>query len=139
MRFPIHHIGIVVPEIEEAVAFHLGLGFRREGVLVHDKARKVRIQFMRDGSNASRIELLEPDGPDSPVAQALQKGGGLNHLCYEVSDIKEVLGPLKAGGSAVISAISPAPAISDCRVVFLYHRIYGVFELVELPAQVTGA
>ena len=28
------------------------------------------------------IELVTPDGPNSKLANALKKGGGLNHLCY---------------------------------------------------------
>ena len=136
IRCPLHHIGIVVPEIEAAIGFYEGLGFSREGSVVADPVQKVKIQFMRDAAEASRIELLEPSGPDSPVAAALQKGGGLNHLCYQVADIEEAVSSFKKLGSAVISEAVPAPAISSCRVIFLFHRRHGVFELVESPATI---
>lgn len=139
MKFPLHHIGIVVPEIQPAADFYANLGFHHEGRPVHDPVQKVKIQFMRDGGNASRIELLEPAAADSPVIEALKRGGGLNHMCYEVENIEEALPALKAAGSTVISRIVPAPAISDCRVVFLFNRLYGIFELVESPGKVTGA
>ena len=39
----------------------------------------------------TNIELLEPLGNDSPISNFLIKNpsGGVHHLCYEVSDIKE--------------------------------------------------
>lgn len=133
MDFALHHIGIVVTEIDLARKFYGKLGFNVEGAVVYDPFQRVKIQFMQDSAGSVRIELLEPCGDDSPVAEALRRGGGLNHFCYQVDNVDDAIGSLRGNGTAVISPIVPAPAIGNRRVVFLYNRAYGVFELVETP------
>ena len=71
-------------------------------------AQGVRVCFV-DAPN-SQVELIEPLGPESPIARFLEKNpeGGQHHLCFEVPDIAEartwfekqrarVLGPTRIG------------------------------------------
>ena len=134
----VHHVGIVVASIEEAVASYCGaFGFRREGGVVHDPGRQVRIQFLLDVSERVRLELLEPIGEASPVASALQEGGGINHICSETGNLEEAIAGFRRQGAVLITVPAPAPAISSADVAFLYDRVQGVFELVAAPAVVT--
>ncbi|MFX5734609.1 VOC family protein, partial [Acinetobacter baumannii] len=52
----------------------------------------------------TKIEFLEPLGPDSPIARFLDKNpdGGIHHLCYEVDDIIAARDKLKAAGARVL-------------------------------------
>ena len=47
----------------------------------------VTVVFVEVGN--TRIELLEPLGPNSPIAAFLDRNpaGGMHHVCYEVDDI----------------------------------------------------
>lgn len=52
----------------------------------------------------TRIELLEPLGDGSPVSRFLEKhsGGGMHHLCIEVSDIIKARDELLSKGARVL-------------------------------------
>ena len=49
----------------------------------------------------TKIELLEPLGPESPIAKFLDRNpdGGIHHVCYEVDDILAARDRLKAQGA----------------------------------------
>ena len=52
----------------------------------------------------TRIELLEPTAPDSPIGRFLAKRGeGLHHIALHVEDISGALESLKAQGARLIS------------------------------------
>lgn len=95
------HIGIAVPSIDQARALYEALGLR----VVHEEtveAEQVRIAMIPAGD--SRIELLEPTSPDSPVGRFLAKrGSGLHHVAVHVDDISAALETLKARGARLIS------------------------------------
>ena len=51
----------------------------------------------------SRIELLEPTAPDSPVAKFLEKNGqGIHHIAYEVENIEAAIAELMKSGARMI-------------------------------------
>ena len=134
----VHHLGVVVASIEEAVvAYCSAFGFRQESRVMHDPVQQVRIQFLLDASAQVRLELLEPVGEASPVAAALQKGGGLHHICYETGDLEVAIEGFRDRGAVLVTNPVPAPAISSAEVAFLYDRGQGLFELVASPAVVT--
>ncbi len=96
----ISHIGIAVESIEQALPFYrdvLGLEYEGEEVVAE---QKVKVAFLAIGE--SRIELLEPTAPDSPVAKFLEKNGpGIHHLAYQVDGLAGTAGgPPGAGGAA---------------------------------------
>ena len=86
--FRLDHIGIAVSSIDQAVGVYEALGLketRRE--LVGSQA--VRTAFLPIGD--TRLELLEPVGPDSPVAKFLAKRGpGIHHVCFAVPDLEGI-------------------------------------------------
>jgi len=101
----IDHIGIAVPNIDEALKFWQGgLGLavsHREEV----PAQQVKVAFLPLG--ATNVELLEPTSPDSSIAKAIEKRGpGVHHLCFEVEDLRAALAQLKAQG---LQLINPEP------------------------------
>ena len=67
----IDHLGIAVRDLERAVAAYEALGFRVEER--HEvPTEKVRAAFLPVGE--SRLELLEPTDPSSPLARFLDDG-----------------------------------------------------------------
>lgn len=131
----LHHVGIVVQDLEAwGEAYASSLGLVQDAEIVHDPIQKVRVQFWRDEA-ANLVELIEPAAPDSPVWGELKKGGGLNHLCYEVDDIEGRVQDAVAGGAILAVTPVPAVALSGRRIAFLYLRKVGLIEFVEKEAR----
>jgi methylmalonyl-CoA/ethylmalonyl-CoA epimerase len=127
----LHHVGIVVRDLDSwGKAYANSLGLVEDTEVFHDPAQKVRVQFWRDEASGL-VELIEPAAADSPVWGELKKGGGLNHLCYEVDDIEARVAGAVLGGA--ILAVSPVPAVafSGRRVAFLFFPKIGLVEFVE--------
>ena len=110
MRFGrLNHVGVATPSIERSLELYRTLFGAEPASPPFDlSAQGVRVCFV-DAPN-SQIELIEPLGPDSPIARFLEKNpdGGQHHLCFEVPDIEEartfyegqgtrVLGPTRIG------------------------------------------
>ena len=126
----LHHIGIVVKDLASYVEPYTRFGLIAHSPVFHDPLQKVHLQFWRD-ERGSLLELIEPASEDSPVWRESQKGGGLNHLCYEVEDIeKQVQESIQEGGM-ITRPLTPAIAFEGRRVVFLYFLELGLIEFVE--------
>jgi methylmalonyl-CoA/ethylmalonyl-CoA epimerase len=83
----------------------------------------VRVAFLAIGE--SRIELLEPTAPDSPVAKFLEKNGeGTHHVAYEVEDLVTALAALKAQGVRLIDE-TPRGGAHGTRIAFLHPKSTG--------------
>ena len=97
----INHIGIAVQSIEATLPFYrdqLGMGFLGCEEVVD---QKVKVAML--GVGESKIELLEPTSPESPVAKFLEKNGqGIHHVAYEVVDIEAALAKMCAAGARLI-------------------------------------
>ena len=130
MNLKIHHLGYAVPVLEKARGEFESLGWRQCGDVTDDVPRKVRIQFMRLGTQM--IELVAPLTDDSPIRKILQKGSGAPyHICYETDSLDEAEAELKSCGFLVFRKAAPAPAIDGRRVEWFFGRNIGIIELVE--------
>lgn len=126
----VHHIGYAVKNLEQSIAAFEALGYS-SGAITADAGRKIRIAFLRNGSEC--VELVAPDGDESPVDGVLKSIGPTPyHICYEVPDMESALAELQHSRWIVTKQAEPAPAIGGARVAFLYHRRVGMIELVEL-------
>jgi len=72
----------------------------------------------------TKIELLEPLGEGSPIANFLERNpdGGVHHLCYEVDDILAARDRLKAGGARVLGDGQPKTGAHGKPVLFLHPK-----------------
>ena len=86
----IHHVGVVVANLESGLQFWrdtLGLNFTKSATI---EEQGVRAALLKVGD--SEIELLEPLKPDNGVGRFLaRRGGGLHHLCFETDDVAREL------------------------------------------------
>lgn len=97
----IDHLGIAVKSLAEARKFYekLGLQVMPEETV---EAEKVRLAMVPVGE--SRLELLEPTSPDSPIGKFLAKRGeGLHHVALHVDDLAGTVERLKASGTRLLS------------------------------------
>ena len=97
----IHHVGVVVPNLEAGLKFWrdtLGLRLTKSATI---EEQGVRAALLKIGE--SEIELLEPINPDGGVAKFLaRRGGGLHHVCFETDDVQRELDVAKAKGIQLI-------------------------------------
>ena len=126
----IDHLGIAVKSLAEARKFYetLGLQVMPEETV---EAEKVRLAMVPIGE--SRLELLEPTSPDSPIAKFLDKrGAGLHHVALHISDLAGTVERLKASGTRLISDEIKTGA-GGHRYVFVHPSSAGgvLLELVE--------
>jgi len=119
----ISHIGIAVTSIEESTPFYRDvLGMEFEGAEVVAE-QKVKVAFFVIGE--TRIELLEPTGPDSPVAKFIEKSGpGIHHIAYEVDDLVERLAALKEQGVRLVDEV-PRTGAHQTSIAFLHPKASG--------------
>jgi methylmalonyl-CoA/ethylmalonyl-CoA epimerase len=81
----------------------------------------------------TKIELLEPLGDTSPIANFLEKNtaGGIHHICYEVADIFAARDRLIADGARVLGDGEPKIGAHGKPVLFLHPKDFSG-TLVEL-------
>ncbi|MBE9512171.1 MAG: methylmalonyl-CoA epimerase [Bacteroidetes bacterium] len=101
----IEHIGIAVSSLDEAIPYYekvLGLDcYNIEEV----KDQKVKTAFFKVGQ--TKIELLEPTDPESPVAKFIsKKGEGIHHIAFAVSNINQKLKEVEEKGVRLIDNVS---------------------------------
>ena len=102
------HIGVVVGDIDKTLKyFSLTYAVGRSQIigdytpsneeLLAGKDFKVRVATVEMGS--IKLELLQPLNEESILAQFLKnKGEGLHHIAFSVSNLDEVISKLKAQG-----------------------------------------
>jgi len=126
--YRLDHIGIAVASIEEALDVYRALGLTESGRETV-QGQGVVTAFLPLGETC--LELLEPTGPDSPVAKFLAKRGpGVHHLCFAVTDLERALPDLQGRGFRLVNP-SPVPGAGGKRVAFL-HPSAGHGVLIEL-------
>jgi methylmalonyl-CoA/ethylmalonyl-CoA epimerase len=115
-----HHIGMAVPSIREVSP---------DSRITKDEIQNVFVSFV--SLNGVNIELIEPEGTDSPILLSLKKGIKLVHICYEVDDIEEALKECRKHRFHCIARPQPAAAFNNNKIAWIYSRHYGLFELLE--------
>jgi len=97
----VHHVGIVVRDIEQALVFYRDtLGLR---VTKHEAIPEQGVDAVLLALGDSEIELLQPVVPDTGIARYLErKGEGLHHVCFQVPDVDREMLDLKEKGVELI-------------------------------------
>lgn len=114
----IDHLGIAVPDLDEALRAYEALGLAATDV-ADVPTEKIRVAFLPVGQ--STLELMEPTDESSPVARFLQKRAGLHHVCFLVDDLDATLASLKARGVDLIDE-TPRRGARGSLVAFVHPR-----------------
>jgi len=125
----IDHLGIAVRSLEEGLRIWrdaLGLSV---GVSETVTDQGVRTAFLPVGG--TRLELLEPTGPDTPVGRFLARHGpGMHHVCFQVADLEAALERLRRSGVRLIDR-EPRAGAGGAKIAFVHPAGTGGL-LVEL-------
>ena len=132
----IDHVGVAVPDLDEAVAFYASTYGMR---MLHEETNEeqgVREAMMAVGDSGSCIQLLAPLTPESTIAKFLDRSGpGIQQLAYRVTDLDAVSETLRARGLRLLYD-EPRRGTSSSRVNFIHPKDAGgiLVELVEPAA-----
>jgi methylmalonyl-CoA/ethylmalonyl-CoA epimerase len=127
----IHHLGVAVDDLDEALSTYVRLlGAKLEHrETVEDQG--VEAASLRVGE--SRVELLASLGDETPVGKFLAKRGpGMHHVAYEVDDLSASLEELAGQGAELIDE-RPRRGLFGLEVAFVHpDSVHGVLaELVS--------
>ncbi len=127
----LNHVAIAVPDIAAAARLYRETLGAEVSEAVPQPEHGVTTVFITLPN--TKIELLEPLGPDSPIAGFLERNpsGGIHHLCYEVADIRAARDRLMAQGARVLGDGEPKIGAHGRPVLFLHPKDF-CGTLVEL-------
>ncbi|HEY3294311.1 MAG TPA: methylmalonyl-CoA epimerase [bacterium] len=127
----LHHIGIAVMDLEDAVRSWETMS---GGQVVHREfveSQGVEVAVIEIGS--LRVELLKATREDSPIARFISANGtGIHHLALESTSVEEELTRMKASGVRLIDE-KPRAGAENTSIGFVHPRaLHGVLtEVVE--------
>ena len=116
----IEHLGIAVNNLDEAIPLYEKLlqttCYKTESV----SSEGVNTAFFQIGE--AKIELLEANNQNSPIAKFLSKRGeGFHHIAFEVDDIEEELARLQKL-DFILLHLSPKEGADNKRIAFLHPK-----------------
>jgi len=132
----LNHVGVATPSIERSVAHYRSiLGAVDVQAPIHMPEHGVKVCFVDTPHGGTQIELIEPLGPESPIARFLERNpaGGQHHLCFEVPDIAEARAHFEGLGTRILG---PTRIGAHGTPIFFLHPadMMGVLtEIMETP------
>ena len=126
----VDHVGVAVADVEKALAF-----FQETFGVPMPEVKELEDQGVRAALisvGQTRLELLQPTGPETPVGRFIERRGeGLHHLAFNVKDVAAGLEAVKSQGLQVIDE-APREGLSGL-IAFIHPRsVHGVLtELVQ--------
>ena len=133
----IDHVGIAVPDLDEAMAFYrdaYGMAVLHEEVNEEQGVREAMVGVGDSTTPAGAcLQLLAPLSPESTIAKFLDRSGpGLQQLAFRVTDVEQASAVLRERGLRLLYD-APKRGTSDSRVNFIHPKDAGgvLVELVE--------
>jgi methylmalonyl-CoA epimerase len=127
----IHHLGVAVTDLDEAIATYSALFGarveRREEVV--DQGIEAAALLV----GGSRFELVTPTGEDTPVGRFLaRRGPGMHHVALQADDLLATLDELSASGATIVDPV-PRRGLFGLEFAFIHpDSVHGV--LTEVVA-----
>jgi catechol 2,3-dioxygenase-like lactoylglutathione lyase family enzyme len=110
------HVGVIVEDLDAAVAFFLGLGFEREGGTTVEgddvdainglEGVRAELMMVRTPDGSGTLELVKyhaPAGGDGGPRPANMPG--YRHICIEVDDVDGLVGTLRDKGYDLVGQV----------------------------------
>jgi methylmalonyl-CoA/ethylmalonyl-CoA epimerase len=129
----LHHVGYVTASIAASVdEYTRASGLVWDGRIIHDPLQMVSVAFLgSDDGSSALVELVEPAGRRSPVNQFLTAGGGLHHICLEVSDLRAHIQVSQAAGCTLVRVPLPAVAFGGRKIAWITTSAGQLIELLQ--------
>ena len=117
------HLAIAVDDLDAATSLWRDRFGLRVGTRETVAAQGVEVQMMHAGD--TRIELICPTSPDSPIAGFLAKRGpGLHHLALAVDDCQGAIDRATEAGARMLQQ-TPQPGAHGSRIAFVHPQTSG--------------
>ncbi|RZS32503.1 methylmalonyl-CoA epimerase [Herbihabitans rhizosphaerae] len=135
----IDHVGIAVPDLDEAIAFQrdtFGLEVTHTETNEEQGVREAMLRAPGGSAADTAIQLLAPLSEESTIAKFIGRNGpGLQQLAYRVTDVEAATDALRAKGIRVLYE-KARRGTSDSKVNFVHPKDAGgvLIELVEPAA-----
>jgi methylmalonyl-CoA/ethylmalonyl-CoA epimerase len=116
----IEHIGIAVKNLDSANKMFEKLS--ESGVIKTElvKTEGVKVSFFQIGE--TKIEFLEPENTEGPIAKFIEKNGeGIHHIAFASDDIEKDMKRLKEEGFEFINE-QPKEGADNKIICFLHPR-----------------
>ena len=131
----IEHLGIAVNKLEEVIPFYEKLLGTKCYSIEEVADQKVKTAFFKIGQ--TKIELLEPTSPESPIAKFIEKNGGrggVHHVAFAVEGLQGQLDEAAEMGIQLIDK-QPRKGAEGLNIAFLHTKsTHGVLtEICEDP------
>lgn len=126
----LHHVGIVVADLDAATARYEMLGLR-DGERHEIPEQQIVAVTFRAGSGW--VELIQPTDAEGPIARYMAKRGeGTHHVAYAVDNIIAVMDRLREAGVRLIDE-APRSGAHGWKIGFIHpEACHGVLtELVQ--------
>lgn len=133
----LHHVGIVVGDLETAVKYYEALGFAGAERFVMPEQGIEAVTFP---AGPGFVELIQPTDPEGPIARFLSKRGDtVHHVAFRTGDIARSLQQLQDDGIRLIDS-APRLGAHGWRIAFIHpESCNGVLvELVDDRAAAGG-
>ena len=128
----VDHIAIAVNSVDEALKNYqkiLNVDHLEIETVPHEKV-KVAMLELED----TRIELMEPSAPDSPISKFLaERGEGIHHIAITADDIEKDVARAKSQGMRMLGEIRSGSY--GRKITFIHPKsLHGVLtEFCEAP------
>lgn len=126
----IHHFGLAVPDLAAGFADSIHDPF---GEPVHDPIQRCHLQLASAGGIAGPpwVELIQPDGPASPVWRSVQTHGvHWHHLCLEFAERAGAETFARERRLLRVTPWQPAVLFAGRPVAFFYTRQRELLEIL---------
>lgn len=115
--YDLHHVGIVVADIDAAAARYEALGFSDGERFELTEQGVIAVTYH---AGPGFVELIQPVNPEGAIAKFMAKrGDGMHHLAYRVRDLERTLARLSAAGLRLIDS-APRRGAHGWRIAFIH-------------------
>jgi len=134
----VHHIGIAVADLDATVELYRAAFGIHEWERVELPERHMEVAVCRVGDTL--IELMMPTSEQAAFATFLrERGEGLHHLAFQVSELEPALRTLQDRGIRLIDAHG-RPGLHDSCVAFIHPKaLHGVLAELVQPGAVPAS
>jgi methylmalonyl-CoA epimerase len=125
------HVGVVVTDLEDSIGLYTSIFGMRVTHRAGNEQLGITAAFLDMGNG--EIELIAPTRGDSMVSKFLaERGPGLHHVAYAVSDIRKALAAARAEGLELIDE-EPRIGLHGVPIAFVHPKSVGgvLTEFVE--------
>jgi methylmalonyl-CoA/ethylmalonyl-CoA epimerase len=130
----VDHIAIAVKNMEEALKNYQKILTVDELEIEEVPTEKVKVAMLM--LEDTRIELMEPTSPDSPISKFLEeRGEGIHHIAITADDIEKDVARASANGMKMLGGLRSGSY--GRRITFIHPKsLHGVLtEFCEAPPE----